>query len=66
MNLKYKQRFVYLQVSPRLQGFLERMLVRDPAQRATAAELLQHPFLRQAQSPSILIPLMRGARHTNC
>lgn len=42
------------------------MLVRDPAQRATAAELLQHPFLRQAQSPSILIPLMRGARHTNC
>lgn len=55
-----------LQVSPRLQGFLERMLVRDPAQRATAAELLQHPFLRQAQSPSILIPLMRGARHTNC
>ncbi|XP_070170228.1 serine/threonine-protein kinase PAK mbt isoform X4 [Polyergus mexicanus] len=53
-------------VSPRLQGFLERMLVRDPAQRATAAELLQHPFLRQAQSPSILIPLMRGARHTNC
>ncbi|XP_034947302.1 serine/threonine-protein kinase PAK mbt [Chelonus insularis] len=53
-------------VSPRLQGFLERMLVRDPAQRATAPELLQHPFLRQAQSPSILIPLMRGARHTNC
>ncbi|XP_015523798.1 serine/threonine-protein kinase PAK mbt [Neodiprion lecontei] len=53
-------------VSPRLQGFLERMLVRDPAQRATAAELLQHPFLRQAQSPSILIPLMRGARHTTC
>ncbi|XP_011704103.1 PREDICTED: serine/threonine-protein kinase PAK mbt isoform X2 [Wasmannia auropunctata] len=53
-------------VSPRLQGFLERMLVRDPAQRATAAELLQHPFLRQAQSPGILIPLMRGARHTNC
>lgn len=33
-------------VSPRLQGFLERMLVRDPAQRATATELLQHPFLR--------------------
>ncbi|XP_011309200.1 serine/threonine-protein kinase PAK mbt [Fopius arisanus] len=53
-------------VSPRLQGFLERMLVRDPAQRATAAELLQHPFLRQAQNPTILIPLMRGARHTNC
>ncbi|KAH0554071.1 serine/threonine-protein kinase PAK mbt [Cotesia glomerata] len=53
-------------VSPRLQGFLERMLVRDPAQRATAEELLQHPFLRQAGSPSVLIPLMRSARHTNC
>jgi len=69
VNFKFKKGttyFLYFQVSPRLQGFLERMLVRDPAQRATAAELLQHPFLRQAQSPSILIPLMRGARHTNC
>ncbi|XP_055695734.1 serine/threonine-protein kinase PAK mbt [Lutzomyia longipalpis] len=46
-------------VSPRLQSFLDRMLVRDPAQRATAAELLQHPFLRQAGSPSLLVSLMR-------
>ncbi|XP_049795725.1 serine/threonine-protein kinase PAK mbt [Schistocerca nitens] len=53
-------------VSPRLQGFLERMLVRDPAQRATAAELLQHPFLRQAGSPALLVPLMRGSRHSSC
>ncbi|XP_068085741.1 serine/threonine-protein kinase PAK mbt [Anabrus simplex] len=53
-------------VSPRLQGFLERMLVRDPAQRATAAELLQHPFLRQAGAPALLVPLMRGSRHSNC
>ncbi|GLV35841.1 mushroom bodies tiny [Carabus blaptoides fortunei] len=52
-------------VSPRLQGFLERMLVRDPAQRATATELLAHPFLRQAGTPALLVPLMRGARHTN-
>lgn len=50
-------------VSPRLQGFLERMLVRDPGQRATAAELLSHPFLRQAGTPALLVPLMRGARH---
>ncbi|XP_059484644.1 serine/threonine-protein kinase PAK mbt isoform X2 [Neocloeon triangulifer] len=49
-------------VSPRLLNFLDRMLVRDPAQRATAEELLNHPFLRQAGSPSLLIPLMRGAR----
>nr|XP_018905160.1 PREDICTED: serine/threonine-protein kinase PAK mbt isoform X1 [Bemisia tabaci] len=53
-------------VSPRLQGFLERLLVRDPAQRATAAELLQHPFLRQAGPPALLVPLMRGSRHSNC
>jgi len=49
-------------VSPRLQGFLEKMLMRDPSQRATAAELLQHPFLRQAGPPSLLIPLMRNFR----
>ncbi|XP_022919032.1 serine/threonine-protein kinase PAK mbt [Onthophagus taurus] len=51
-------------VSPRLQGFLDRMLVRDPAQRATAAELLQHPFLRLAGPPALLVPLMRGAKHS--
>ncbi|XP_017480868.1 PREDICTED: serine/threonine-protein kinase PAK mbt [Rhagoletis zephyria] len=49
-------------VSPRLQSFLDRMLVRDPAQRATAAELLVHPFLRQAGPPSLLVPLMRNTR----
>ncbi|XP_065363925.1 serine/threonine-protein kinase PAK mbt [Calliphora vicina] len=49
-------------VSPRLQSFLDRMLVRDPAQRATAAELLVHPFLRQAGPPSLLVPLMRNSR----
>ncbi|XP_058836837.1 serine/threonine-protein kinase PAK mbt [Topomyia yanbarensis] len=53
-------------VSSRLQNFLDRMLVRDPVQRATAAELLAHPFLRQAGPPSLLVPLMRGARHNNC
>lgn len=53
-------------VSPRLQGFLERMLVRDPSVRATAAELMQHPFLREASQPSCLIPLMRTTRHSPC
>ncbi|QQP36175.1 Non-specific serine/threonine protein kinase [Caligus rogercresseyi] len=38
------------------------MLVRDPAQRATAAELLHHPFLRQAGPPSLLVPLIRQFR----
>lgn len=52
-------------VSPRLQSFLDRMLVRDPAQRATATELLAHPFLRQAGPPSLLVPLMRNSRQHN-
>ncbi|CAD5118898.1 DgyrCDS7572 [Dimorphilus gyrociliatus] len=47
-------------VSPRLHAFLDRMLVRDPTQRATAFELLQHPFLRQASNQSCLRPLMRS------
>ncbi|XP_043215037.1 serine/threonine-protein kinase PAK mbt-like [Amphibalanus amphitrite] len=45
-------------VSARMQGFLEKMLVRDPGQRATAFELLQHPFLTQAKGPEVLLPLM--------
>ncbi|XP_076321759.1 serine/threonine-protein kinase PAK 4-like isoform X2 [Tachypleus tridentatus] len=45
-------------VSPRLQGFIDKMLVRDPSQRATAFELLHHPFLRQAGPTSQLVPLM--------
>ncbi|OQR67521.1 serine/threonine-protein kinase PAK 7-like [Tropilaelaps mercedesae] len=44
----------------RLGGFLDKMLVRDPSQRATAFELLQHPFLRQAGAPSVLLPLLQA------
>ena len=46
-------------VSPRLQGFIDRMLVRDPTQRATAAELLEHPFIRQATSSNCLLSLIQ-------
>ena len=46
-------------VSPRLQGFIDRMLVRDPTQRATAAELLEHPFMRQVASPNCLMSLVQ-------
>ncbi|XP_028653034.1 serine/threonine-protein kinase PAK 4 isoform X2 [Erpetoichthys calabaricus] len=49
-------------VSPLLKGFLDRMLVRDPAQRATATELLKHPFLTKAGPPSCIVPLMRQNR----
>lgn len=49
-------------VSPLLKGFLDRMLVRDPAQRATASEMLKHPFLTKAGPPSCIVPLMRQNR----
>lgn len=45
-------------VSARLLAFLERMLVMDPSERATAKELLEHPFLQLAGPPSVLVPLM--------
>ncbi|KAK2508192.1 hypothetical protein MC885_007558 [Smutsia gigantea] len=51
-------------VSPSLKGFLDRLLVRDPAQRATAAELLKHPFLSKAGPPASIVPLMRQNRAT--
>uniref|UniRef100_A0A8C5DVU4 non-specific serine/threonine protein kinase n=1 Tax=Gouania willdenowi TaxID=441366 RepID=A0A8C5DVU4_GOUWI len=49
-------------VSPLLKGFLDRMLVRDPAQRASASELLTHAFLSKAGPPSCIVPLMRQNR----
>uniref|UniRef100_UPI003AAC726A serine/threonine-protein kinase PAK 4 isoform X1 n=1 Tax=Centroberyx gerrardi TaxID=166262 RepID=UPI003AAC726A len=49
-------------VSPLLKGFLDRMLVRDPTQRAAASELLKHPFLTKAGPPSCIVPLMRQNR----
>ncbi|XP_053908835.1 serine/threonine-protein kinase PAK 4 isoform X3 [Cuculus canorus] len=49
-------------VSPSLKGFLDRMLVRDPVQRATATELLKHPFLAKAGPPASIVPLMRQNR----
>lgn len=44
--------------SPYLEDFVSRMLVKDPTQRATAAQLLQHPFLQKARSPSSLGTLL--------
>ncbi|XP_034832877.1 serine/threonine-protein kinase PAK mbt [Maniola hyperantus] len=41
-----------------LLSFLECALVRDPAQRHSAARLLHHPFLRRAGPPALLVPLM--------
>lgn len=49
-------------VSPQLDNFLSRMLVKDPVNRATARELLQHPFLQQARPPISLKPLLERVR----
>ncbi|KAG8514563.1 Serine/threonine-protein kinase PAK 6 [Galemys pyrenaicus] len=46
-------------VSPVLRDFLDRMLVRDPQERATAQELLDHPFLLQTGLPECLVPLIQ-------
>ncbi|XP_026109140.1 serine/threonine-protein kinase PAK 6-like isoform X2 [Carassius auratus] len=50
------------QVSPVLKDFLKRMLTRDPLERASATELLEHPFLLQASSPQCLLPLVEQYR----
>ncbi|CAL8394563.1 unnamed protein product [Arctogadus glacialis] len=50
-------------VSSVLRAFLDLMLVREPSQRATALELLQHPFLKLGGPPSCIVPLMRHYRH---
>ncbi|XP_058143539.1 serine/threonine-protein kinase PAK 5 [Dasypus novemcinctus] len=49
-------------VSSVLRGFVDLMLVREPSQRATAQELLGHPFLKLAGPPSCIVPLMRQYR----
>ncbi|KAM4664758.1 serine/threonine-protein kinase PAK 6 isoform 1-T3 [Discoglossus pictus] len=51
--------------SPILRDFLERMLVREAAERAPAAELLDHLFLLQAGLPECLVPLIQQYRKRN-
>ena len=46
------------QLSPSLAGFLDRMLVLRADERATAVELLRHPFIKLAREPSCLLPLI--------
>lgn len=45
--------------SSRLQAFLDKMLVRDEMERATAFDLLQHQFIKQASSYDCLLPLIK-------
>lgn len=54
-------------ISPYLDSFLSKMVIKDPTQRATAKELLQHPFLQQARPPNTLQQLILEARSSrNC
>ncbi|KAK1893711.1 Serine/threonine-protein kinase PAK 6 [Dissostichus eleginoides] len=50
------------QISPVLKDFLDRMLTRDPLERASATDLLEHPFLLQSGSPQCLVPLVEQYR----
>nr|XP_046164091.1 serine/threonine-protein kinase PAK 6 [Oncorhynchus gorbuscha] len=50
------------QVSPVLKNFLDRMLIRDPVERASATDLLEHPFLLKSGSPQCLVPLVEQYR----
>lgn len=54
------------EMSPRLLSFLQRTLVRDPAQRASAFELLNHPFIRSTSNSSSLADMMKSFRHSVC
>ncbi|XP_072553053.1 serine/threonine-protein kinase PAK 6b isoform X2 [Salminus brasiliensis] len=49
-------------ISPVLRDFLDSMLTRDPLQRASASDLLKHPFLLQSGSPRCLVPLVEQYR----
>ncbi|KAL1442663.1 hypothetical protein MTO96_046311 [Rhipicephalus appendiculatus] len=48
--------------SPQLLDFLDRCLEVDVEKRATAQELLEHPFLQKAASLSTIVPLIRAAK----
>ncbi|MBN3310565.1 serine/threonine-protein kinase PAK 6 [Amia ocellicauda] len=48
--------------SPVLKDFLDRMLTRDPLERACATDLLEHPFLLQCGTPQCLVPLVEQYR----
>jgi p21-activated kinase 1 len=47
--------------SPELLDFLDKCLKMDPAQRATAAQLLEHPFLKTAAQQAQIPPLIKLA-----
>jgi len=49
----------YSKLSPQLADFIDKCLNIDPEARATATELLQHPFLKCAEPLSSIVPLIK-------
>lgn len=49
----------YDKLSPQLADFLDKCLNIDPEARATATELLKHPFLDRAEPLSSIVPLIK-------
>lgn len=54
------------EMSPRLLSFLQRTLVHDPAQRASAFELLNHSFIHGTSNSTSLADMMKSFRHSVC
>ncbi|KAK3739484.1 hypothetical protein QZH41_020488 [Actinostola sp. cb2023] len=54
------------QISPRFQSFVRYALIRDPIERATAFELLNHAFIHGASGSTALPDLMKTYRHSVC
>lgn len=50
-------------LSPELIDFLDRCLEVNFEKRASASELLKHPFLAKAQSLSSIVPLINAAKY---
>lgn len=48
--------------SPELTDFLDRCLQSNPENRATAEELLKHPFLKKAGKPEAIVSLLEEVR----
>ena len=58
--------FFLFQVSQKLSSFLDSCLQKDPLKRATAFELLQHPFLKLATSPANISTLIKEYKQSAC
>lgn len=55
----------YDKLSPQLADFLDKCLTIEPEVRATATQLLEHPFLASAEPLSSIVPLIKHKARTN-